>query len=226
MGSWEIARVTGTPGQLHERPLEPLRRRATRCDPTAAAVVLGSTQPADTIDPATADRLGLAVVRRRSGGGAVIVRPGRLLWVDVCLPSGDPVWHDDVGRSFEWLGDVWAGALTSLGAPRPAVHRGGARRSSLARVLCFAGTGAGEVSCAGRKVVGLAQRRVRSGARFHCAVLLEWDATEAASLVAGTNRREAERELQGWSAGLGDLVDDRSALADRLWAAFVERLPR
>jgi lipoate---protein ligase len=140
------------------------------------ALVLGSTQPA------VAER-GIPVVRRRSGGGAVLVRPGELLWVDVLLPAGDPLWDDDVGRSFHWLGQAWVEALASLGV-EGTWHDGALVCTPWWRQVCFAGLGPGEVTVDGRKVVGLAQRRTRAGALFQCAALLYWDPTEIVDLLA------------------------------------------
>jgi len=154
------------------------------CRPTAPALVIGSTQPESSIDAARAADLGLAVVRRRSGGGAVLVRPGGVLWVTIELPAGDALWQEDLGRSFAWLGQAWVRALTAAGAEDPVAHSGPPVRTEWSSTLCFAGLGAGEVKVAGRKAVGLAQRRNRAGATFHCAVLLEWDPAEMASLAA------------------------------------------
>ena len=116
----------------------------------------------------------IPVVRRRSGGGAVLVGPGEVLWVDVLLPARDPLWEDDVGRSFHWLGQAWVDALAAVGVDS-AWHRGPMICTPWCRAVCFAGTGPGEVVVDGRKVVGLAQRRTRAGALFQCAALLRWD---------------------------------------------------
>jgi lipoate---protein ligase len=182
---WEFLELTGTAGQIHEWRPDHFARRINLCRVSTPAVVLGSTQPESSLDRTTAQALGLEVVRRRSGGGAVVVRSGSVLWVTVDLPAGDPLWQDDLGRSFLWLGEAWANALAAAGAEAPEVHQGPPVRTEWSSALCFAGLGAGEVKVAGRKAVGLAQRRVRGGAMFHCAALLEWDPVEAAALAAG-----------------------------------------
>jgi lipoate-protein ligase A len=126
------------------------------------ALVLGSTQRASVVGD-------VEVVRRRSGGGAVLLRPGETLWVDVVVPAGDPLWSDDVGRSFWWLGEVWASVVGG------SVHRGPLVRSAWSDAVCFAGVGPGEVLLDGRKRVGMASRRTREGALFQCAVPFGWD---------------------------------------------------
>lgn len=182
---WEFLELSGAAGEIHDWQPDHFTRRVNFCRVTAPALVLGSTQPEASIDRGQLDRSGLELARRRSGGGAVLVRPGSVLWVTVDLPAGDPLWQDDLGRSFLWLGQAWAHALVAAGAESPEVHLGAPVRTEWSSTLCFAGLGAGEVRVAGRKAVGLAQRRVRQGAMFHCAALLEWDPIEVASLAAG-----------------------------------------
>ena len=88
----------------------PIGRTVWVAEPTAPALVLGSAQP----DTDVRTDAGIEVVRRRSGGGAVLVVPGDVLWVDVIIPAGDELWDDDVGRASHWLGDLWATALGEL----------------------------------------------------------------------------------------------------------------
>lgn len=156
--------LRGIPAELHGREIDWSRRSVTICEATSTAVVLGSTQP----KPPRGD---VPFVRRRSGGGAVWVAPGDPLWVDVVVPRDDPQWDDDVGRAFWWLGEAWAAALGG----EAEVHRGGLCTTPWSRHVCFAGLGPGEVTVAGRKVVGIAQRRTRHGALFQCAVHRTWD---------------------------------------------------
>ena len=208
---WAVGRTVGHPADLHGRPVpEVVARRIEVLVPTVPALVLGSTQRGEVDTD-------LAVVRRRSGGGAVLVGPDDPLWVDVDLPAGDPLWEDDVGRSFHWLGRAWAGALADLGVDAR-VHTGGFEPGEWGRVVCFAGRGPGEVFLDGAKVVGLAQRRTRSGARFQCAVPTRWDpAPLVDALVPPTDRARALAELAGVATAPGV---DPDALGD----ALVERL--
>lgn len=203
-------------GALHGREIAWGARSVTWCEATAPAVVLGSTQPA----PGPGPDPGVAVVRRRSGGGAVLVAPGRLVWADVVLPAGDPLWHDDVGRAAWWLGEAWAAALADLGVPSPEVHRGGLVRTAWSALVCFAGLGPGEVTVAGRKAVGLAQRRTRHGALFQCAVPLAWD---PAPLLAALGLPPAE--LAAAAADLAGAVLAVDHAPHAVEAALLARLP-
>lgn len=147
-------------------------------DAASTAVVLGSTQPADVVDAAAAADMGWEVARRRSGGAAVVVGPGQVLWVDVVLPTADPRSDPDITGAGRWLGALWADSLHDAGIHGARAWGGGMVRTEWSPLVCFAGLGPGEVVVDGRKVVGFSQRRTRAGALFQCAVLLRWAPAE------------------------------------------------
>lgn len=170
-----VRELTGAVDTL-VRPEPPLdgERRAYLVRPDAAAVVLGSAQAGGAVDRGRCAAEGLAVVQRRSGGGAVVVVPGAQVWLDVFVPAGDRLADSDVARAATWLGELWAEALGRSGVAGPlAVHRGGLVPSPFARTACFSGLGPGEVTLAGRKVVGCSQRRTRVGTWLHTMALLD-----------------------------------------------------
>jgi hypothetical protein len=138
------------------------------CDVTAPAIVLGSRQKPDLLDLDVCRRSGYDVVTRRSGGGAVLLEPGAVCWIDVVVPHG--VAPDDVRGSMLWVGHIWRDALASLGADPDAltVHVGDMTRTPWSDLVCFAGVGPGEVIADGHKLVGLSQRRTRHGIRIQC----------------------------------------------------------
>ena len=203
--------------------------------PARPAVVLGSTQRPTVVDTGAVEAAGLDVVRRRSGGGAVLVTPDDPVWVDVWVPAGDPLWTADVSGAFAWLGSTWAGALGRLGVPDTEVQGPGpgvcTRWSSL---VCFGGVGAGEVTVADRKVVGLAQRRNRAGAWFHGACVLRWEPSlllELLDLSPG-ERAAAAAGLRAVVAGVADVLTERSPTdghdvpdRDVVVAALLDSLP-
>jgi lipoate-protein ligase A len=145
---------------------------------TAPALVLGSAQP-ESDARADAD---IDVVRRRTGGGAVLLVPGEYTWIDVTIPRDDPLHVDDVGRAFHWLGETWAAALGSLGLD-VSVHRGALVTNQWSSRICFAGIGSGEVLSGDRKLVGLSQRRTRPATRFQSVVFHRWDPDALLALV-------------------------------------------
>ena len=152
----------------------------------------------------------------------MLVEPGALAWIEVYVSSDDRLWVPDVGRAFWWLGQAWADALTALGVAGADVHRGPPVTTAWSARVCFAGTGAGEVTVRGRKVIGMSQRRTRAGALFQCAALLRWD---AARLLDVLSLPEAERAagavtLGAVAAGLGPALH-----VEDIERSLVEHLP-
>ncbi len=180
MTAWAVHRASGSAREFHARPLaDHLERAVHVLEVDRPALVLGSAQRDDVVDHAACERAGVEVVRRRSGGGAVLLDPGAVLWVDVELPRHDPRWDDDVGRAAWWVGEAFAAALG-----RGEVHRGALDRGRWGELVCFAGLGPGEVTIDGAKAVGISQRRTRAGARFQCAVPRRWEPERLAALLA------------------------------------------
>jgi lipoate-protein ligase A len=207
---WAVERRALSVAAFHALDVpDPAERAVWIAEPTAPALVLGSAQPDDDVRAG----IDIEVVRRRSGGGAVLVVPGEVLWVDVIVPAGDALWDDDVGRATWWLGETWAAALGDLGVSA-GVHEGGLQRTPWSSSICFAGLGPGEVTVSGRKVVGISQRRTRHAARFQCAALGRWDPATLLELLAVD---ASAAELDGVAAGAGvELADLSSAFVDRL----------
>lgn len=184
--SWTIERSTGSAASFHGRDMPTAVSRSVWIhDVSAPALVLGSSQREEVVDDATIGSI--EVVRRRSGGGAVLLIPNEVLWLDVLLPTGDPLWSDDVSHASHWLGDAW---VTALGYGE--VHRGPMVRTPWSSLVCFAGLGPGEVTVDGHKLVGISQRRTRAGARFQCAVYSHHDSSVLSGLLRLSPAERAE----------------------------------
>lgn len=219
-GPWSVESSTGSAADFHARPVPRDTGRAVWIFAvTRPALVLGSTQDPSSVDRDAAAAAGIEVVRRRSGGGAVLLDPGGAVWLDVVLPAGDPLWDDDVGRAFSWLGAAWGAALTVLGHDAAVQHLA-APPTTWSRLVCFAGLGPGEVVVGGRKAVGLSQRRTRTSARFQCAAHLRWDPDRLLGLFALSPPQRAEAR-----AALEDRVFEVPGPAERLVAALLAALP-
>jgi lipoate-protein ligase A len=185
MPSWRIEHVVGDVGTFHARPLPSDQRTATFFRAESATLVLGSAQRVESVDADAAARQGITIVRRRSGGGGVLVVPGDFVWLDLEIPAGDELWRDDVGRSMWWVGELWRSALATL-EPLAAVHRGAMQPTRWSSDICFAGTGPGEVMRGDAKLVGISQRRTRHAARFQTMIHRRWRPDVVASLVTGS----------------------------------------
>jgi len=167
----------GAAGAYHGRQLpERSCAHVWRFAPAAPALVLGSTQSESLVESIRCAELGIEIVRRRSGGGVVLLAPGQTIWIDVLLPAGHPLWRTDIGESALWLGDAMAETISRFSGEAYTVHRGAMERSPWSSLVCFAGRGPGEVfDRAGSKVVGISQRRTRGWARFQCVVSRRWN---------------------------------------------------
>lgn len=198
---WIVDRVVGDLAAFHADDPTP-RRSATIVEADRPTLVLGSSQRDDAVDRRVAQALGIEVVRRRSGGGAVLLMPGEFAWVDLVVPAGDPLWSDDVAAAMHWVGALWVSALGSLGV-EGVTHTGPMVRSPWSDVVCFAGRGTAEVFAAaapGRKLVGISQRRTRNWARFQTMCHVRWRPELVAALAAPP--RPAAVDL----VGVADLV--------------------
>lgn len=213
---WRVEISRGSAAEFHARALpDVIEPTVWWFEVTSSALVLGSSQRIEQIDQDACSRAGIEVVRRRSGGGAVLLQPGDAMWVDVLLPAADPRWLDDIGQSACWLGDVWRDALQSLGVEGTTVHRTAMLRTTWSDYVCFAGIGGGEVIRDGRKGVGISQRRTRAGARFQCAVYRHWRPEAHVPLFA---------EPGPTSADLADLAIEVAATPAAVMAAFEDAL--
>jgi len=139
-----------------------------------SGVVLGAGQRIADKMHLAADRQGIDLLRRGSGGGAVLTGP-HLLSLSLILPPAHPLAVSGVSAAYRWLGRIHQAALQHLGircesvssdVPKNAM-RSPAGKGVRARLAwaCFGSVSVGEVLTQERnqKLVGLAQRRRRTG---------------------------------------------------------------
>ncbi len=185
--AYDIVRRRSTAREFHELPIpDPPRPEVWLHEITAPALVLGSTQREEIVDAAACRRAGVDVVRRRSGGGAVLLHPDRVVWVDVIVPAGAPGWSTDVHRPMVWLGERLATAFASAGVSGGEVHRTKMVSTPWSQLVCFDGLAPGELTLEGRKLVGVSQRRTRSAARLQACWYSSYDPTELPLLLRHT----------------------------------------
>lgn len=215
---YRLERSRSTAMAFHARSVpDPASRVVWWHDVTAPALVLGSTQSEDIADLDACRRAGVEVVRRRSGGGAVLLRPGHVTWIDVIVPRDAPGWADDVHGPMAWLGRHLAAVLEELlPGRRVSVHEGPMVTTPWSSLVCFDGFGAGEVLLDGHKVVGISQRRTRHAARLQCCWYQQYDPADLLGLLA-PDVRPALADLQ-------PVATVPAPLADAVPAALAARL--
>lgn len=212
----EIVTLTGGAGALHERDIEP-NPRVDVLLIEHGAVVLGSTQSFDVVDSNEARLLGFEVVRRRSGGGVVILQPDDHAWIDVTVPRTHHLWSDDVERATWWIGEVWRASLATVDPGGDwMVHQAGLRATPNERAVCFASIGPGEVLRGANKVVGVSQRRTKDAARFQCTVFRHVDVSLYTRLL-----REPPPASLAQSTGVGEVLDVASRRAVEQFAELL-----
>ena len=171
-----------------------LRARITREAPPTVrffgwappTVSLGYGQPLDErIDRTACARLGIGLVRRPTGGSAILHEsPDRELTYSVVARGGDFPGADDVLETYRVLGASLVAGLARLGVRAQVVPlvRG---RPAEAPAFCFARTGAYEIAVGGRKLVGSAQRRQAGAFLQHGSILLDADPDRLRAIFPG-----------------------------------------
>ena len=210
---WTVQRLRGPVSELLQsgEPPAAATRVARIHTVTGAGLVLGSTQSLETADQTRAAAAGAEILRRRSGGGAVLLLPGRQVWVDFFVPASDPLWSDDVAQAAQWVGELWSEVVEPFVAEPISVHSGRLVADRWGRLVCFAGSGPGEVFAGGRKVVGVSQRRTRSRVRIQTTARLRRPDT-AASIRADDHRLD---ELDLLDVAAADRETGRALMASR-----------
>ncbi len=177
-----------------------------------AAVSIGYAQHArQVIDLARCARQGIPVVRRLTGGRAVLhhrevtysVIAGRRQWG----PSAS------VTAIYRHIGLALVAAFQALGVDaqlsRPPADRTAARRRPGDAHPCFSSAGRYEVMARGRKLVGSAQRWLENAVLQHGSILLGREHSRLAELLPGageTAGRRAALRLAEKTISLTDLL--------------------
>lgn len=209
---WRVEAVSLSTESVHDAwpKLGAGQRLCRVVQPTDRALVLGSSTRQAEFDLDRVRQAGLTVVKRNSGGGAVLVEPGSQIWLMLYLGLDDPLVPWDLGRSFLWLGDAVLGLLRELGLNATMIESR-QQRTALGSLICFADLGFGEITIDGAKVLGLAQRRSRGQACFQLSLLWE----EHQSLLRELLVVDPSEHQSLRVAGLAPLVDlSRQELQD------------
>lgn len=140
---------------------------------------LGRHQPIDSVDLKAVARRGYGVVRRPTGGQAVL-HIDELTYA-VILPLSDPRARGGVLQSCERLSAGLLRAIQILGVRGAVAHRRHSRE--VAGAVCFETPADFEIAVGGRKLIGSAQRRGRGTLLQHGAIPLSGDIARICSLL-------------------------------------------
>lgn len=168
-GTWNMA-LDFWLWKTHGPGRPPVVRFFRWCRPT---VSLGHSQtPEAVVDPEACARLGVDVVRRPTGGGAVL-HHHEITYSVVATPAQLGV--RSPREAYDRISQALLEGLRRLGVARADVARpvGPARRVA---DFCFAETAHYEITVAGRKLIGSAQRWGRAAVLQHGSILLDFEA--------------------------------------------------
>jgi lipoyl(octanoyl) transferase len=175
-----------------------------------ACLSLGRNQPArDIYDAGTARACGIGIVRRPTGGLAVLHD------AEVTYSISAPTFLIGKPRAAYARVNAWlVAALAGLGVAAvvaPAAARGGAWRAGGGVAPCFAVPAAGEVMAGGRKLVGSAQRCEARCILQHGSILVRGDQARVRLLerqpgAAPAGGSASLEELTGRTVDVGEVV--------------------
>lgn len=170
-------------------------------------VVLGyGNRAAREADLAACQDLGVPVLRRVTGGGAVVQGPGCLNYTLVLRTSRHPAAASITGTNL-WIMNRHAAALTSL-LGRPVRRRGDT-----------------DLAIDGRKFSGNAQRRGREAVLFHGTFLLDFDLDLIPRVLPLPSREPDYREGRGHGDFVMNLGVPATAVKQTLIRAWEAAAP-
>ncbi len=163
------------------------------------AVSLGRSQPAEEVRADVAAALGIDIVRRPSGGRAIVHSP-RDITYSIAAPRGDPIHEAPVEEAAARAASIVAGALRRLGVP--AKTRGPTPYKPMGPI-CLLASGSGDILVGNLKISGAAVLRGRRATLVHGVVLVEHSPSTWLALIRAS-KAEA-RLFQERVAGLESL---------------------
>jgi lipoate-protein ligase A len=183
------------------------------------ALVLGRGQPYSDADVAALRAHGYDLVRRPSGGTAVLHTYE--LTYGVVVPRDEPrLTGVDIVESYRGLGQALRDALLSLGVDRAEAEPHAESRRGPRSEVCFEIPSDYEITVDGRKLLGSSQMRIRGGILQHGSLPLRGDiAAIGAFLTAHPPAERIRRHAITLEEALGRAVP-WSAAADALVNSF------
>ncbi|HSL44818.1 MAG TPA: lipoate--protein ligase family protein [Anaerolineales bacterium] len=174
-------------GQSSSRPT----LRLYAWDP--ACLSLGHAQPFADVDTARLKERGWDVVRRATGGRAILHTDE--LTYSVSGSASEPVLAGGVLESYNRLAQALFLALKTLGLPVE-IKEGKANDSAIPNPVCFEVPSTYEITVGGKKLIGSAQARKKEGVLQHGSLPLTGDLTRICQALVFQNEFVRETAAQ------------------------------
>lgn len=187
----------------------PAALRWYQWDPPALS--LGRFQPEEDVDVAACARWGVEVVRRPTGGRALLHGGDLTYAVAMPRPAGA---EGSVDAIYGWIAGALIEGLARIGVEAAVAHHHGP-----AGAVCFATHQGADLRVGERKVCGSAQVHRDATVLQHGSILLRRLAFDEIDLVTGAHDRAALLESTVTLAELGAPTDPR-VVADAITPAF------
>lgn len=162
---------------------------------------IGRFQDVTDVDSTACDRLGVRVVRRPTGGAALLHGADLTYSVVMPLPAGR---DGAVHQMYELIAHALIAGLELMG-----VHAAIARNDGPPGPVCFAGQQGADLRVANQKVCGSAQARQRGAVLQHGSILMRRLAIDESDVTSGPCDRAALRNATVTLEELGAPCDPR-----------------
>jgi lipoate-protein ligase A len=190
-----------------------------------AAVTVGYNQDFSAFDETGILAAGYDLVRRPTGGRAIL-HADELTYAVIGTSPG-PVFGASLHETYMKINQALLTFLADLGLVADISE--GESREEARGLVCFRSAGRHEISVAGRKVIGSAQRRTGGVFLQHGSILAGPGHLELSSFL-GAGVKQDQGRIEAVTTDLGQLLgavqtgNDLDALAPRLAAAFARIL--
>jgi len=176
------------------------------------AVSIGFQQKIETVDIEACERHGIDVVRRPTGGRAVLHKNELTYAVITRAEPADGLYtvHNRIVHALvRSIGEIGNADIALTVTAR-------SQKESALPVACFASAARHEVTWLGRKVIGSAQRRFGQVVLQHGSILLAQDHLELAELLnlPGPDRTAMQDQLARETATLSDVFGKTVSIAE------------
>jgi lipoate-protein ligase A len=182
---------------------------------TPACISLGFSQTADGIDFERLEALGWDLVRRLTGGRA-IVHTDELTY-SITAPAGNPHVPGDILASYRHLSQGLVRGLSNLGLQPEVLEEIKHPKEVRENPVCFEVPSSYEITAGGKKLVGSAQVRKKGAVLQHGSLPLGGDIARICDVLKfddPSGREAAARRVRARATTVSDLTDEAVSWAD------------